>query len=152
MGSQAPRVGPSTSALAISRPATRCTNSGSSRTSSIDGSYDERAVPVAVVRGSMRHKGNLVGGLEAPFSGPEDKAPGVRLFNGVQPAKEERRQRTTADPVSTPPRAQARDSSAPDQERPALHAAAPGAAGLPVTDNGGRAAPHFTPPPPLPRA
>src|SRR5260370_38904812 len=100
---------------------------------------------VAVVRGSLRHKGNLVRGLEAPFSGPEDEAPGVRLFNGVQPAKEERRQRTTADPVSAPPRARARDSSAPGQERPAQHAAAPGAAGLPVTGNGGRAAPTFTP-------
>ena len=117
----------------------------SSCTSSIDSSYDERAVTVAVVRRSLRHKGNLVRRLEAPFSGPEDKAPGVRLFNGVQPAKEERRQRTTADPVSTPPRAQARDSSAPDQERPAQHAAAPGAAGLAVTRNGGQAAQIFTP-------
>src|SRR5260370_23636360 len=107
---------------------------------------------VAVVRGSLRHKGNLVRGLEAPFSGPEDEAPGVRLFNGVQPAKEERRQRTTADPVSAPPRARARDSSPPDQERPAQHAAAPGAAGLPVTGNGGRERPNFTPSPPNPRA
>src|SRR5260370_9403092 len=113
MGSQAPRVGPSTSALAISRPATRCQNSGSSCTSSIDGSYHERAVTVAVVRRSLRHKGNLVRGLEAPFSGPEDKAPGVRLFNGVQPAKEERRHRPTADPVSTPPRARPPDSAHP---------------------------------------
>ena len=86
---------------------------GSSCTSSIDSSYDERAVTVAVVRRSLRHKGNLVRGLEAPFSGPEDKAPGVRLFNGVQPAKEERRQRTTADPVSTPPRARARVQAHP---------------------------------------
>src|SRR5260370_32912169 len=100
---------------------------------------------VAVVRGSLRHKGNLVRGLEAPFSGPEDEAPGVRLFNGVQPAKEERRQRTTADPVSAPPRARARDSRAPGQARPAQPAAAPCAAALPGTGNGGRAAQIFTP-------
>ena len=86
---------------------------------------------MAALPGWQLSASQLVRGLEAPFSGPEDRAPGVRLFNGVQPAKEERRQRTTADPVSTPPRARARDSSAPDQERPPRSATAPGAAGLP---------------------
>src|SRR5260370_23596981 len=128
MGSQAPRVGPSTSALAISRPATRCQNSGSSCTSSIDGSYDEKAVAVAVVRRSLRHKGNLVRGLEAPFSGPEDKAPGVRLLNGVQPAKEET---TSADDRASIVSGHPAPRHASARILAACHrAAAPGAAGL----------------------
>src|SRR5216683_2868577 len=69
------RMATSASDLAMSRPATRSANSGSSCTSCIGGSYDERAVAGAVVRRSQGQTGNLVRGLEAPFSGPEDRLP-----------------------------------------------------------------------------
>src|ERR1039457_3437134 len=94
------RMATSTSALAMSRPATRSANSGSSSASSIDVSYDDRAVTAAaVVRRSQGQKGNLVRGLEAPLSGPEgwlprsDSGPKIRPWLGARqrPAARQRR-------------------------------------------------------------
>ena len=67
------------------------------REACIGGSYDERAVAaVAVVRRSQGQAGNLVRGLEAPFSGPEDRLPASDCLTGSDPPKGRRRRRTTA--------------------------------------------------------
>ena len=135
------RMVTSTSDLAMSRPATRCTNSGSSCTSCIGGSYDERAVAGAVVRRSQGQAGNLVRGLEAPFSGPEGWLPASDSYTGSGPPSK--------DDVSERPRHTLSNHLAPAREHPPAlvcpnnSATAPGAAGLPC--NGGSAAQIFTP-------
>jgi hypothetical protein len=75
-------------ALAMSIPAARSANSGSSSTSCIGSSYDEKAVTGVAVRRSCGQPENLVRGLEAPCHSPRKQLPAVRLLCGVQPAKE----------------------------------------------------------------
>ena len=111
----------------MSRPATRSANSGSSSTSCIIGSYDERAVAVAAVRRSQGRVESLVRGLEAPLSSPEGWLPASDSFTGSGPPRKH--------DVSERPRPQLPRPSAPAQgniSRPGpagAGAAAPGAAG-----------------------
>ena len=55
-------------------------------------------------RGSRRQSENLVRGPRSTIQRPCDRAPSVRLLNGVRPAKRERRQRTAAATASHPAR------------------------------------------------
>src|SRR5262249_1140323 len=49
--------------------------------------YDEKAVAVAAVRRSQGRSGNLVRGLEAPFSSPEGWLPASDSFTGSGPPR-----------------------------------------------------------------
>ena len=83
------RMVTSTPALAMSKPAARSQNSGSSSTSCIVSSYDQRAtVAAAAVRRSQGQVENLVRGLEAPLSSPEDWLPASDSFTGSGPPRE----------------------------------------------------------------
>jgi len=135
------RMVTSTSALPMSRPATRSVNSGSSSASCTGDSYDQRAtVADAVVRRSQGQPENLVRGLEAPSSGPERWLPASDCFTGSGPPRRKRRQRTTAATASQTTRATSactvRHARTTARQRPAQ----PGSPG-----NGGPAAQTFTP-------
>ena len=99
----------------------------------------------------LQASGNLVRGLEAPCHSPGKQLPAFRLFCGVPPAKERRRQRTAA--VHSPghrPRGAAVPRTSrphPSRRRPHGDHARHGAAAGPA-HNGGPAWQIFTP---LPR-
>jgi hypothetical protein len=119
------RMMTSTSALAMSRPATRSANSGSSCASCIDHSYDEKAmVADAVVRRSQGQVENLVRGLEAPFSGPEGWLPASDSLTGSGPPR--------GNDVSERPQPQL-PRPAPLPRSRSMRTAASGAAGSRIT-------------------
>src|SRR5712692_7274403 len=114
------RMVASTSALAMSRPATRSVNSGSSCTSCINDSYDEKAaVAAAVVRRSQGQVENLVRGLEAPLSGPEGWLPASDCYTGSGPP---RRNDVSERPRPQPPRPPAPAHEHPPQQTGSIRA------------------------------
>src|SRR5260221_4207002 len=122
------RMVTSTMALAMSRPATRSQNSGSSCTSCIVSSYDERAVAVAAVRRSQGHREIWSAGSKHHLAALEVGSRRQTVLRG-----QARQAGTTS--------ADDRGHSFPGHPRPRpdisrqwpadVSAAAPGAAGLP---------------------
>src|SRR5215471_7606470 len=138
MASLGTRTVTSTAALAMSRPATRSANSGSSSTSCIDSSYDHRADAAAAVRRSQGQAESLVRGLEAPLRSPE-----VGSRRQTQLRGQARQDKTTSAndrghslPGHQPPAPQhqpAKTGGTPGRQRPAQP-------GFPATAGAG---PHF---------
>src|SRR5262249_40904077 len=91
---------------------------GSSSTSCIGGSYDQRAVAaVAVVRRSQGQAGNLVRGLEAPLSSPEKGSRHQTVLRGQARQRE--------DDVSERPRPQPFNPPAPAHDDPGTRSVPP---------------------------
>src|SRR5258708_4952371 len=79
------RMVTSTSALAMSSPATRAANSGSSCTSCINSPYHERAENRSGRPQEPGASGNLVRRLEAPLSAPGASLPAPHCSTGPRP-------------------------------------------------------------------
>src|SRR5258708_28180813 len=128
----------STSSLAMSRPATRSQNSGSSCTSCIVSSYDERAVTAAVVRGSQGHREIWSAGSRHHSAALKIGSRRQTLLRG--PARQGGTTSANDRGHSLPGRAPARRNIS--RQAPAdASAAAPGAAG--PSGRGGSAAPFL---------